>query len=119
MLTDQITLNDGTNNHVYALVSREGMSSVRRELTTASADCHALSIKNTIDMGNPSAKNRHLVQFTWNEIGASGEVYPASVHFVISRHKNVTDDEIKVKIAQLAAFLAVEANSDAILIGGN
>jgi hypothetical protein len=119
MLDNQITLNDGTDDHVYDLVSREGMTSVRRELSTDSADAHALIIKNTIDMSNPSSKNRHLVQFTWNEVSAEGVTYPASVHIVIARHKLVTDAEISVKVAQLAAFLGVTANIDAILIGGN
>lgn len=119
MLANSLTLNDGTADHVYDLVSREGMSSVRRELSTDSADGHALVIKNTIDLSNPSAKNRHLVQFNWNEVSAEGDVYPASVHVVISRHKLVTDAEIEVKIAQLAAFLGVAANIDDILIGGN
>lgn len=120
MLTDTITLTDsGAATHSYSLVSRSGMESMRRETNVSSSMGSVLSIKNTIDLNNDAARNRHLVQFSTNEIDAvTGEKYPLTVHVVISRHKSVSDTYIVEKCSQLADFLNA-TNIAEVLIGGN
>lgn len=120
MLSDQITLTDsGANTHSYSLVSRVGMESMRRETAVSSAIGSVLTIKNTVDLNNPAARNRHLVQLASSEIDAvTGDKYPLTVHVVISRDKNVSDDYVVEKASQLADFLT-PANIAEILIGGN
>lgn len=121
MLANTITLADAVPaNHVFDLVSRLGMESIRRETGVVSAEERALTIKNTVPLNNPTAKNRHLVQFTGYEVDAtSGELYPYSVHAVISRHKAVTDGTVLQKCFLLGTFLRDATIMDDILIGGN
>lgn len=120
MLSDSITLSDGTNNHTYVLVSQAGMESLRRESGVVSRAGSTLKISNTIDLNNASAKNRHLIQMFWKDDDADGVAsYEGSVHVVIARDKNVTDAKLKEKLYQLGVFIQNAANIDAILIGGN
>lgn len=120
MLSDTITLTDSSaTDHSYSLVSRQGMESMRRETGVSSAIGSVLTVKNTVDLNNPSARNRHLIQLATNEIDAvTGEKYPLSAHIVISRHKNVTDAYVLEKVSQLADFVTA-ANVAEVLIGGN
>lgn len=122
MLTDVVTLNDGTDDNTYALVSRTGMESIRRETTAGvpSREGSSLKISNTIDINNLAAKNRHLIQLYWKDDDADGvPAYEGSVHVVISRHKNVTDDKLKLKLAQLADLITDATAPGSILLGGN
>lgn len=120
MLDNTVIINDGTDDISYALVSRQGMESVRRELGVPSREGSSLKISNTIDINNLGAKNRHLIQLHWKDDDADGlPSYEGSVHVVIARHKNVTDDKLKNKLVQLAAFIASSTTMDKILIGGN
>lgn len=120
MLSNTITLSNdgGTTTADYDLVSRQGMESVRREVGIDSALGSALVIKNTVDINSPTAKNRHLIQLVTNE-EISGELYPFSVHVVISRDKTVTDSAIKLKLVELADLISTSASMDDILVGGN
>ena len=121
MLSNSVVLvDDLAANHTYDLVSRQGMESIRREDGVASNLGSALLIKNTVDMNAPTAKNRHLVQLVWNEIdGTTGEIYPASVHAVITRHKMVADSAIISKLDELASFITSTTNMQDLLVGGN
>lgn len=120
MLDNTLVLNDGVGDNTYDLVSREGMSSVRREVGVSSKLGSALLIKNTVDLNSPTAKNRHLIQIVQNEEdGSTGELYPFSVHAVITRHKSVADATIKAVCKELAAFLSSSTNMDDVLLGGN
>lgn len=122
MLTDVVTLNDGTNDKTYALVSRVGMESVRRETTAGvpSREGSALKVSNTLDVSNLSAKNRHLIQLYWKDDDADGvPAYEGSVHIVIARHKNVTDAKLLNKLAQLADIISDSTQMNAVLLGGN
>lgn len=121
MLSNTITLTDvAVADHPFDLVSREGMSSVRRETGVASNLASSLIIKNTVDLSSPTKQNRHLVQLTLNEIdGTTGEVYPCSVHIVIARHKMHSDASIKDMLAELASLITVDASVSDILLGGN
>lgn len=121
MLSNEITLSDGTDSHTYDLVSRVGMNSIRRHTTDDSAKGRALIIKNTVDISPTStAQNRHLIQLMRSEINpTTSEKYALSVHVVIARDKDVDDALLKKEIAQLVAFLSVDANITDILLGGN
>jgi hypothetical protein len=120
MLSNDITTTAGAANATYGLVSRLGMSSIRREDGVPSREGSVLKISNTIDLGNPTAKNRHLVQFSWKDDNADGIAsYEGTVHVVISRDKNVTDDKLKDKLLQLGELISTTAIVDDILIGGN
>lgn len=121
MLSNTITLtDDDTIAHPYDLVSRLGMDSIRREVGVSSDIGSSLLIKNTVDLNNPSAKNRHLIQLTWNEIdGTTGEIYPCSIHCVISRPKLSADATLLNKVSELRNFLSTTANMENILVGGN
>lgn len=124
MLSNVIQLNNNDATPVtydYDLVSRQGMESRRRETTTGvpSREGSTLRISNVVDLSS-TAKNRHLVQLSWIDDDADGiAAYPASVHVVISRNKNVSDDKIKDKLEQLAFFLLQSSWIDDVLIGGN
>jgi len=117
MFDNVIVLSDGANKS-YDLISRTGMKSLRRELGVASNTASTLAIEHSIDLNNPSTKNRHLTKLSWNEV-IDGVVYPASVHVVISRHKMVSDTSIKSKLLQIADLINTEADQDKLLLGGN
>lgn len=120
MLANQITLNDGTDNHVYDLVSRSGMTSVRRETGVSSTLGSVFEIKNDIDLAAPTKHNRHLVRLAYNDVDAvTGEVYPVSVHLVVSRHKKADDAKILKTVTCLGDFLAPTTDMTNVLIGGN
>lgn len=122
MLTDTITLNDGVGDKTYALVSRQGMESLRRETTSGvpSREGSTLKVSNTIDINNQSAKNRHLIQLFWKDDDADGQpAYEGSVHVVIARNKNVADAKLLSKLAQLADLIADSTEMSKVLIGGN
>jgi len=120
MLANTITLNDGTSDHLYDLVSRKGMESIRRETGVSSTLGSSLVIKNTVDLNSPTAKNRHLVQLVKSELNATTGIFmPYSVHAVVTRDKGVSDANITLMVAQLAAFLGVSANLADVLLGGN
>lgn len=122
MLDNIITLNDGTNDKTYELVSRQGMESIRRETTAAvpSREGSSMKVSNTIDTNNLAAKNRHLIQLFWKDDDADGvPSYEGSVHVVIARHKNVTDAKLLSKLAQLADMLSDAAAMGKVFLGGN
>lgn len=121
MLTDVITINDGAANRAYTLVSREGMDSVRRETTAgvASSSMSGLVVKHTLDDKARNKPNRHLVSITFTEYDTAGSPQVSTVHTVITRAKGATDATVKKLVAMQAAFLAVGANVDQLLIGGN
>lgn len=120
MLSNTITLaDDSATDHSYDLVSRSGMTSDRRETGVASSIGSVLSIKNTVVL-NDDSPNRHLIRFGWNEVdGTTGELYPCSVHAVITRHKLATDAALKERLHQLGVLLQTSATIDDILVGGN
>lgn len=123
MLANTITLTNATpTDHIYDLVSREGMSSIRRDTTLESSLNSALVIKNTVDLGNVAARNRHLIQLSRNYEDAEGVIHPYSVHLVISRAKAVPDADVELLVSEMKDFL-IEANSGVdvtdILRGGN
>lgn len=119
MLSDTLVLNDGTD-HSYDLVLRSGMESLRREVGVASNLGSGLRISNQVDLAASETKNRHLVQLSWTDVDADDvPVYQGSVHVVISRHKNVTDAKLKLKLKQLADFIADATLVDTVLLGGN
>lgn len=120
MLANEIVLNDGVGDNTYDLVSREGMSSLRREVGVASNLGSVLEIKNTVDLNAPTAKNRHLIRLAQSEIdGTTGVLYPFSVHCVITRDKNASDASIKALLMELSALISTSASMDDVLLGGN
>jgi hypothetical protein len=121
MLTDVITVNDGVVARAYTLVSRNGMDSTRRETTAGivSSALSGLTVKHTLDDRNIAKPNRHLVAFTYTEYDTAGKAQTCTAHCVITRAKGSTDAQVKKQIAMLAAFIAVGANQDQLLIGGN
>lgn len=119
MLDNELTLNDGTADHVYDLVSRSGMNSMRREDSVDSELASALIINNTVDL-NSLANNRHLVQFKLNEKDATtGELYSCVVHMVINRHKKFSDAGVLNLCARLKAYLTDVTLVTDNLVGGN
>lgn len=123
MLNNTITLQDSVpNSYTFDLVSRAGMTSIRRETTAgvSSSEGSVLKISNTVDLNAPNTKNRHLVQLSWTDYDATTNApYQASVHVIVSRHKMVTDAKILAKLQQLADFFGTEANVTDLLRGGN
>lgn len=120
MLANQITLNDGTDNHIFDLVSRSGMNSVRRETGVSSTLASVMEIKNDVDLNSATKHNRHLVRLAYNDVDAvTGDLYPVSVHLVVSRHKKADDATILKKITCLADFLAPTTDVTNVLLGGN
>jgi hypothetical protein len=119
MLSNTIVLNDGVDDASYDLVSRSGMTSLRREVGVDSSEGSSLKIANTVDITAPETKNRHLVQLSWTDYGTNGEPYPASVHVVVTRHKMVDDAKIKLKLVELADLISTSADVEDILLGGN
>lgn len=120
MLANTITLADNAlTDHDYDLVARAGMTSDRRETVVASKVESVMQIKNTI-VFNSDTPNRHLIKFSWNEVDATtGDLYPCSVHAVITRHKLADDDNIRHRLTQLANFLLDGSSISDVLRGGN
>jgi hypothetical protein len=120
MLSDVLTLNDGTADHDYTLVSQNGMSSIRRDMAEDMDLNASVVISNDIDFNSPSKLNRSLVKLTFGEEDATtGDIYTGSVHAVITRHKKFSADSIHLMCAQLADFLTTTADVDQVLNGGN
>lgn len=121
MLANTLTLaDDNAVEHNFDLVSRIGMDSIRREVGVSSDQGSSLQIKNTVDLNAPTAKNRHLVQLTWNEIDEiTGEIRPCSIHAVISRTKGSSDETLASKAYMLGLFLMQPTVLPNIVVGGN
>lgn len=119
MLTDILVLNDGVADHSFTRISQTGMNSIRAEASAPSSEGSRLHVKNTINLGAPSSKNRHLIQLNWNHIDSvTGDVTQESAHLVISRCQASDDDDIVAKVNQLLSACST-ANLEAILVGGN
>lgn len=121
MLADVLTLNDGSADQTLQLVSREGMTSKRRNVTAGvpSTAMAALNIKHTIDEKSKTKPNRHLVLYTHTEVDAAGVDQQSQAHLVITRSKKATDAQVKKNVAILVDFLSDPANVEQLLIGGN
>lgn len=119
MLTNSITLTDGTTPLTYDLVSRQGMSSGRREDGADSDVAGILEIKNTVAPLALTTKNRHLIKITVIEKDADGVYSTASVHASIVRDKAVSDAAIISACGRLSDFLATTADVEDVLVGGN
>lgn len=121
MLADTLTLNDGVADQTLQLVSREGMSSKRRNTTAGvpSTAMSALTIKHTIDEKSKTKPNRHLVLYTFTEVDAAGVDQTSQCHLVITRAKKATDAQVKKNVAIIADFISDPANVSQMLIGGN
>jgi len=120
MLANTITLADINGDHDFDLTFRSGYDSIRRETAAESALAHQLVVKNTIDIGSPSKLNRHLVQLSKNvEDPVTGEFKPVSVHFVVTRHKDVADQVIFDMAEQLSGMLSVDTYLAQILLGAS
>lgn len=105
MLNDQITISDGTNNHSYTRYYQAGLEARRSEDGTDAAKGSIMTVANTIDLSGKS-KNRHLIKLAKNQINdATLELYPASVHAVISRDPKFTDAELILMCKQLGNYL--------------
>lgn len=116
MLTENITTNDGTDDHTYKLVNRSGYNSIRVESGVSSALDSKLVVKNTLAT-KPSSPNRHLIQKTESEL-VEGELYGVTVNLTIIRDKLVSDNTVKLAVAQVTG-VATPTNLDEILVGGN
>lgn len=126
MIADILTLNDGTGtsptgDHTFQLVSREGMSSIRRDVTAGipSTAMASLVIKHTIDEKSKTKPNRHLVMSKFTEQDATGVDQQSQVHCVITRAKKATDAQVAKQVAMLVAFFSDPDNVAQLLIGGN
>lgn len=121
MLADTLTLNDGTADQSFQLISREGMSSKRRNVTAGvpSTAMAALTIKHTIDEKSKTKPNRHLLQTNYTEVDAAGIDRGIQVHVVITRDKKATDDQVLKCVAIVADAISDTAIVGQLLIGGN
>jgi len=120
MQANTLVVNDGTSDRSFDLVSRQGMESTRREVGVSSTLASQLKIANTVDLNNLAAKNKHLIQFGWNEVDATtGAVSKAAIWIAISRDKAVTDASIAERSAMLADLVAQPGFLTDILVGGN
>lgn len=121
MLSDVLTLNNGSADQTYTLISREGMSSKRRNTTAGvlSSNNAALIIKHTIDEKSKTKPNRHLVLVQHTEQDAGGVDRASQAHLVITRDKYATDAQVAKNVAVLVDFFSDPANVAALLIGGN
>jgi hypothetical protein len=120
MITDIVTVNDGTKDRSFTLVSREGMNSVRRETTAGvlSKSNSNLAIKHQMDPKATTKPNRHLVAFSETEYDANGKALVGTVHIVITAPKEATDALIDKLAVMTTAFLTAP-NRAQLLIGGN
>lgn len=121
MLTDVITTNDGVDNHDYETVSREGMTSIRKDMSVSTTLGKTLKIDNTIDSNPLSNKHaRHYQQLVENEIDSeTGELYPVSVSITVKRHPKASDALVLRKIAEGSSMLGLTATQTKILSGAN
>jgi SRSO17 transposase len=113
-----ITLNDGTDDHVFNDVASSGANeSAFRESSIESKYGHMLKIRQTVDLSKADQKNRHNVLLTRTEYNTEEtEAREAAVSFSISRHKLFTDDEI-VEMALMMADFITESNINSLLLG--
>lgn len=117
-LTSPIVLNDGTTDHSFTHISRDGMNSVYVEQGVDSGLASCLNIKHTLDRQS-EAKNRHLAQRSWNYTDpVTGKVESNQVHLIILRSKKESDATILEKVEELKSFLT-PANVAALLLGDN
>lgn len=121
MLTDIITLNDGTTDHNYETVARSGMSSERKDLSADTTSAKRLKLDNTIDPNPASLKHsRHYQQLSENDIDATtGDLYPVSVSTVVKRHPKASDALVSQKIAEMSDLLGDASTQTKILSGAN
>jgi len=121
MLANPITLNDGTSDRTFAIVSQEGMNTVRSETTAgvSSTENSQVVFKHTRDPKAKTKPNRHLVAVSGTTVDANGVDRNSQVHFVITRDKLDTDAHVLELAAMAADILADPALVQLILNGGN
>lgn len=120
MLSNTLTVTDGTTPVNFDLVSREGMKSIRREDGATSQTARTLSIQNTVDPFNQAAKNRHYAQLIWNEVNAeTGVISNGACHTVITRDKLLTDASVIQNVAYLHNLFTIAGALESLMVGGN
>lgn len=116
-ITDQVTLTDGTTNHVYDIVSAGEFKKQRKNFSAPLDKPEQLLTSNQLN--EKTNVLRSLVRLQTTVIDGGGEVGDIKGSFVLEVPLNVaTDADVQKVRAQLVAFLT-SANVSALLQRGS
>lgn len=113
---DTANITDGTDNHVYSIVSIEPYKSIRREAAAGNDQPALLTISHQRTGTGLTSRTRSLVRFDRTVEDADGNQATQSAYLVLEVPTKITSDaSIGKTLNELVAFLAVSGYTGKIL----
>lgn len=107
--SSDITINDGTSDHVYSQISLESSKSVRSDATKTLALPSLLTISHTVAGSGNMKRDRHLVRIDdvfEDDLSETGGTVTGSTYIVIDHPRRVvTEAQMTLQIEQIKSFL--------------
>jgi len=95
--TDTQTLDDASGDATtYALISRDGTGTVRRNTATTNSEPGLMAIRHSASGKKMDVIDRHLVQFskTVTDDGGIPRTATVNLSFIVPRHDAITDEMV-------------------------
>lgn len=116
---NDITLNDGVNEHIYSLRSLENSKSLRSVAASGLATPKTMVISHQVNGTGITATDRHLVKLTEVKTDTEGvKLAAGEVYIVYSKPRSIiTDSDIQDLQDELVAFITASGNLAKLLNG--
>jgi methyl coenzyme M reductase subunit D len=107
MFANDITLSDGTNSHVYSLVSLQDSKATRAVAASGLTTPKTMVISHTSSGSGVNAVDRHLVRLNEAALGSDNvTVKTGSIYIVIEKPRQiVTDAAVQDLLDELVGFM--------------
>lgn len=103
-MSNQITVNDGTANVVYEVISQSNSETILRDVASTLSSPRNLRISHTD--GGANGTDRHLVQFLRTDDDADGMPVTGTVHVVIAAPRTgVSKADLEVELTKLTTLI--------------
>lgn len=123
MFDSNLVTNDGDGLQLFKVQARDGVTSVRKQVsgegytTPAPLSTPEIVMKHTMPKAGVNKPNRHLFSVSENEIVGDG-VYPVTVHTVVTADPRASEAFIVRMITRHRSWFN-ETNAPLFLQGGN
>jgi len=117
--TDSQTLDDASGDAVaYALISRDGKGTVRRDVATTNSEPGLMAIRHDISGKGANILDRRLLQFSKTVTDDQGVPRIATVNLslIVPRHDVITDQIVIDLVANAADFITGGGCGDSGLV---
>lgn len=116
---NDVTLSDGTNSHMYSLISLENAKSIRSVAASGLSTPKTLTISHQVNGTGLTAVDRHLVKLNETKTDTEGvKLAAGEVYIVYSKPRQIiTDSDIQDLQDELVAFITAAGNLAKLLNG--